>query len=91
MKNKFKNKHFSLENNLNKSVYKKVEEILLILKIEIIKNNNIFQITENIYYKIYNVILNYISKNIDNYNIKEFELNLDKMIKNIINCYKKEN
>lgn len=91
MKNKFKNKHFPLKNCLNKSVYKKVEEILLILKIEIIKNNNIFQITENIYYKIYNVILNYISKNIDNYNIKEFELNLDKMIKNIINCYKKEN
>ena len=91
MKNKFKNKHFSLKNDLNKSVYKKVEEILLILKIEIIKNNNIFQITENIYYKIYNVILNYISKNIDNYNIKEFELNLDKIIKNIINCYKKEN
>ena len=91
MKNKLKNKHFSFENDLNKCVYKKVEEILLILKIEIIKNNNIFQITENIYYKIYNVILNYISKNIDNYNIKEFELNLDKIIKNIINCYKKEN
>lgn len=91
MKNNYKNSQLILENSLNKSVFKKIEEILLILKIQIIKNNDIVRFTENIYYKIYNIITKYILDNINNYDVEQLETNINKIINNFINHYKKEN
>lgn len=85
-----KNNSLNIQNYLDKSVFKKVEEILLLLKIQIIKNNYINNISKNVYYKIYNVGLKYIIENINNFDVNSFQNNIDKIIKNLINCYKEE-
>lgn len=85
MKNNYKNRQNFVENSINKSIYKKIEEILLITRVEIIKNNNITTITENIYYKIYNGLINYIMNNIDNINFEELKTNIKNIISNLLN------
>ncbi len=89
MKNKSINYQINIHENIDKCIYLKVEEILLVLKVEIIKNNNILNITENLYNKIYNAIFSYIYKNIKNYNTKEFELEIKYIINNLIELDKK--
>lgn len=85
-----KNNSLNIQNYFDKSIFKKVEEILLILKIQIIKNNYINNISKNVYYKIYNIMVEYIIKNINSFDINAFQDNIDKIIKNLINCYKEE-
>lgn len=85
-----KNNSLNIQNYFDKSIFKKVEEIILILKIQIIKNNYINNISKNVYYKIYNIMVEYIIKNINSFDINAFQNNIDKIIKNLINCYKEE-
>ncbi len=81
-------KYLNYEQIINKELYKKVNEILLILKIKIIKNNNLELICKNIFNDIYKHIVDYIFINMNQYDSEQIINNIENIVQNINRIYK---